>query len=174
MRDLFDRIKLMLKQYKAYSNGKFDYRIYAPRFLDKTEDRAIAEGIQPIPLIDINQNALFGISFSDSLTNKSVIPFFSLERFPYLEQDFTTSIYKLQHKKKTLGLLSSLPLFGDTRVGDVTINKWEIFNQINELYNVKIIKNKEELDQKFDVFMLVHPLGLEDDVIEKIKTQEKL
>lgn len=174
IRDLFDRIKLMLKQYKAYSNGKFDYRIYMPHFLDKTEDRAIADGIQPIPLIDVNQNALFGVSFSDSLTGKSVIPFFSLERLSYLEQDFTTNIYKLQHKKKTLGLLSSLPIYGDTRIGDVPINKWEIFNQISELYDVKVIKNKEELEQKFDVLMLVHPLGLDDDVVEKIKKQEKV
>ncbi|MBO5038207.1 MAG: Gldg family protein [Alphaproteobacteria bacterium] len=174
LRDLFDRIKLMLKQYRAYSNGKFDYRIYTPHFLDKVEDRAIADGIQPIPLVDINQNALFGVSFSDSLTGKSVIPFFSLERLSYLEQDFTTNIYKLQHKKKTLGLLSSLPLYGDTRIGDVVVNKWEIFNQISELYDVKVIKSKEELDQKFDVLMLVHPFGLEDDVIEKIKKHEKV
>lgn len=173
-RVLFDQIKLMLKQYKNYSRGKFDYRIYMPEFLDKTEDRALADGLQPIPLIDINQNALFGIVFADNLTNKSVIPFFSMERLPFLEQDFTTGIYKLQHRKKTLGLLSSLPLMGNVRQGDVNINRWEIMNKIGELYNIKEIKKIEDFDEKFDVFMLVHPYMLDDEIIEKIKKQKKV
>jgi len=173
-RVLFDQIKLMLKQYKNYSRGKFDYRIYMPEFLDKTEDRALADGLQPIPLIDINQNALFGIVFADNLTNKSVIPFFSIERMPFLEQDFTTSIYKLQHHKKTLGLLSSLPLTGNVRRGDVNINRWEIINKISELYDIKEINKLEDFDHKFDVFMLVHPYLLSDEIINKIKEQKKV
>ena len=171
---VFDQIKLMLKQYKSYSNGLFDYRIYAPNFLDKTEDKALADGLQPIPLIDINQNALFGISFSDDLTNKSVIPFFSFERLPFLEQDITTNIYKLQHQKKKLGVLTSLPIFGNVREGDVLINKWEILNKIEELYDVKEIKTLQDFDESFDVFMLVHPHNLNDEFINKIKQQKKV
>lgn len=174
IRLVFDRIKLMLKQYKSYSNGKFDYRIYNPKFLDKIEDRALSDGIQPIPLIDINQNALFGLSFSDTLTNKAVIPFFSIERLPFLEQDLTTSIYKMQHKKKKLGLLSTLPLNGNIRLGDVMISRWEIINQISDLYDIQLIQKPTDLDQKFDVFMLVHPYGLDTDTVEKLKKQQKV
>lgn len=174
MRQVFDRIKHMLKQYKSYGNGKFDYRIYNPKFLDRIEDKALADGIQPIPLIDINQNALFGISFADSLTNKTVIPFFSLERLPYLEQDLTTSIYKMQHKKKQIGLLSSLPLNGNIRLGDVMISKWEIMNQISDLYDIHIIQKPEDLDEKFDALMIVHPYGLDNNTIEKIKKHTKI
>lgn len=174
IRQIFDRIKLILKQYKTYSNGKFDYKIYTPSFLDKIEDRALAEGLQPIPLIDINQNALFGISFSDSLMGKSVIPFFSIERLPFLEQDLTTNIYKLQHKKKTLGIYSTLPINGGVRENDVIMNKWEIVKYIEDLYDVTFISNIEDLDKKFDVFMLVHPWELTDEAVEKIKKQEKV
>lgn len=171
---LFNQIKLMLKQYRAYSNGKFDYRIYMPQFLDKVEDRALADGLQPIPLIDINQNALFGITFSDNLTHKSVIPFFSLERLSFLEQDFTTNIYKLQHKKKKLGLLSTLPIMGNVRHDNVMINRWEIMNKIGELYDIVEIKEAEDFNQKFDVLMLVHPYALSDEMIEGIKQQNKI
>ena len=174
IRQIFDRVKLILKQYKTYANGKFDYKIYNPRFLDKDEDRALAEGLQPIPLIDINQNALFGISFSDNLTNKAVIPFFSLERLPYLEQDLTTSIYKMHHKKKKLGIYSFLPIKGGVRMDDVTINKWAILDSIEELYDVTFIEKLEDLDQNFDVLMLIHPYGLEDEAIEKIKKFKKV
>lgn len=174
MRFLFDQIKLLLKQYRAYGNGKFDYRIYTPQFLDKIEDRALADGLQPIPLIDINQNALFGIVFSDTLTNKTVIPFFSLERLSFLEQDFTTNIYRLQHKKKKLGLLSSLPIMGNTRQADVWVKKWEVMNKISELYDVVEIHSPKDMNQKFDVFMLVHPYMLSDEYIEQIKKQKKV
>lgn len=173
-RVLFNQIKLMLKQYKSYSHGKFDYRIYTPQFLDKIEDRALADGLQPIPLIDINQNALFGIVFADSLTNKSVIPFFSIENFPFLEQDFTTSIYKLYHPKKTVGILSSLPILGNIRQENVPIKRWEIINKISELYNIKEIKTPEDIDDKIDVLMLVHPLQLDEEMQEKIASQQKI
>ncbi len=174
IRQIFDQVKLILKQYKYYSKGKFDYKIYNPKYLDKDEDRALADGLQPIPLIDINQNALFGITFSDSLMNKSVIPFFSLERLSFLEQDITTSIYKMHHKKKKLGVLSSLPIFGEARIENVQFNKWEVVNQIEDLYDIKIIQNEEDLDEEFDVFMMVHPRNLNDRVIEKIKKQKKV
>lgn len=174
IREYFDQIKLLLKQYKTYGNGKFDFRIYMPDFLDKTEDVALAEGLQPIPLVDMGQNALFGISFSDDLTGKSVIPFFSFERQPFIEQDLTTSIYKIQHKKKTVGLLSTLPLDGHIRIGEVNINKWEILNKIDELYNIKIIQRPEDINQDIDVLMLVHPYNLSEQFVEKIKKQNKI
>ncbi|MBQ8751259.1 MAG: Gldg family protein [Alphaproteobacteria bacterium] len=174
LRQLFDQIKLILKQYKSYARGKFDYKIYNPKYLDKNEDKALADGLQPIPLIDINQNALFGMTFSDSLMNKSVIPFFSMERLAFLEQDITTNIYKLHHKKKTLGILSSLPIIGDVGIEGVQFKKWEIVNLIEDLYDIKVIKNEEDFEQNFDVLMLIHPKNLSDSVIEKIKKQKKV
>ena len=174
LRIFFDQLKLMLKQYKTYGHGHFDYRIYTPQFLDKIEDKAIADGLQPIPLIDINQNALFGIVFSDNLTNKAVIPFFSLERLPFIEQDFTTNIYKLNHKKKTIGLLSTLPVMGNIRQEGVTISRWEIMNKINELYNIKQIQKAEDLDEKMDALMIIHPYAFDDKLAEKIKKHQKI
>ncbi|MCM1323157.1 MAG: Gldg family protein [Acetobacter sp.] len=173
IRQTYEQVKLLLKQYKAYSRGKFDYRIYNPQFLDKTEDKALADGLQPIPLIDINQNALFGISFSNSLTQKETIPFLSLDRIPFLEQELTSSIYKMQHKKKTLGLMSSLPVMGG-RLSDMTLKKWEIFNLIEQFYDVHLISEPEDLDIEYDVFMLIHPRQLESSVAEKIKKQKKV
>ncbi len=174
VRQIFDKVKLMLKQYKYYAGGNFDYKIYNPVYLGKDEDKALADGLQPIPLVDINQNALFGISFSDSLMNKSVIPFIALERLGFLEQDFSTAIYKLHHKKKTLGVLSSLPVYGGEFFENVLMKKWEVMSLIDELYDVKLIKTEDDLNQKFDVFMLIHPQNLPDSVIEKIKEQKKV
>jgi ABC-type uncharacterized transport system involved in gliding motility auxiliary subunit len=174
IRQVYEQIKLLLKQYKSFGGENFDFRIYNPKFLDKNEDKAIADGLQPIPLIDNNQNALFGITFSDSLTNKTVIPFFSIDRMAFLEQDITSAIYKLHHRKKVLGLLSSIPIAGGTRHDNVFMKKWEIIKEIEGLYDVKVINNEEDLDQHFDVIMIVHPKNYSKTVIEKIKKQEKV
>ena len=174
IRQMFERIKLMLRQYKTYGNGKFDFKIYNPKFLDEIEDKAIADGLQPIPLIDINQNALFGLTLSDDLINKSVIPFFAIERFSFLEQDLTTNIYKMHHKKKSLGIYSKLPIEGDAVVDGVSLRKWELLKSIEMIYDVTIIKNEEDLDKNYDVFMLIHPYALKDSEIEKIKKQKKI
>lgn len=170
LRQVFDRVKMLLQNYKNVSNGKFDFRIYHPQNLDSLEDRGIADGLQPIPLIDINQNALFGIAISDALDHKQVIPYLSAERINFLEQDLTTLIYRLSKTKKTVGLISSLPVLGGTQnEGSMLLQPYEMANKIGELYQIKMIQNPEDLDEKIDVLMMVHPKDLSSEMVEKIK-----
>ena len=84
MRQMFDRVRGILAQYKSVSNGRFDYRIYHPENLDNIEDRAISDGLQPIPLIDINQNALFGLTLSDTFLSTGLFLYlFPIHNHPY-------------------------------------------------------------------------------------------
>lgn len=170
LRQVFDRVKMLLKNYKNASNGKFDFRIYHPQNLDSLEDKGIADGLQPIPLIDINQNALFGISIVDALDNRQVIPYLSAERLNFLEQDLTTLIYRLSKTKRTVGLISSLPVLGGSQQeGSMILPPYEMANKIGELYQIKQIRNPEDLDEKIDVLMMVHPKDLSEEMVEKIK-----
>ena len=169
LRQMFDKIRLLLEQYKTASNGKFDYRIYHPENLDNIEDRAIADGLQPIPLIDINQNALFGLTLTDTLEHKEVIPYLTAEQMPYLEQTLTTLIYRLNHPKKTVGLLSSLPIFGQSTEENMMSQPWEISRQISQFYNVKNILKPEDLED-IDVLLIIHPQGFSPEMVEKIKS----
>lgn len=168
MRQMFDKIRLLLNQYKNSSNGNFDYRIYHPQNLDNNEDRAIADGIQPIPLIDINQNALFGLTVSDTLQNKKVIPYFSTSRMLFLEQDLTSIIYELSHRKKTVAIISSLPINGGGT--DNMINQpWEISRKISEFYNVTYVQKPEDLQKHPDVLIIINPQQLSDEMTSAIK-----
>ncbi len=167
-RQMFDRVKMLLSHYKTASNGKFDYRIYHPQNLDEIEDRALAEGLQPIPLIDLNQNALFGLSIVDGLDRKGVIGYLSNERILNLEQDLTALIYGLDLKKKTVGILSSLPVTG-VSVEGVILPQYQLVSKISEFYDVKTIEKPEDLE-KIDVLMMVHPRKLTPEMIEKIKS----
>lgn len=169
MRQMFDRVRGMLAQYKSVSDGKFDFRIYHPENLDNIEDRAIADGLQPIPLIDINQNALFGLTLSDTLQNKKVIEFFTPDRIASLEQDLTSKIYQLSHKKKTVAIMSTLPINGEGGNDNMVLYPWEITNKIREFYDVKFVQDVKDLDDYPDVLMIVHPQEMEEKWVEAIK-----
>lgn len=170
IRIMFERLKILLDKYASLSDGKFIYKIYNPEFLDSVEDMAIASGMQPIPIIDLNQNGYFGLSLSDEVDNKNNIPLFTLERQGFIEQDITQKLYELYHQPKTVAILSSLPL-GDTTISSNSIlQRWEITNYIEELYNVKFVGSPEDINAKdFDVLMIVHPTSLSDDMVEAIK-----
>lgn len=170
MRQMFDRVRALLEQYKRNANGRFDYRIYHPEFLDSTEDRAIADGIQPIPLIDINQNALFGLTLTDSLENKQVIAFFTPERISFLETDLTSKIAQMVRPKKKLAVLSSLPINGENKADNMLYDAWEVSRRLEEFYHITYLFEPDELTKaKFDALIIVHPQNLSDEMVEAIK-----
>ena len=169
IRLMFDKVRLLLRQYEKLSGGRFSYRIYNPEPLSAKEDQAIAAGIQPLPVIDMNVNAFFGLSLSDAIDDKRVIPFFPLERQEFLEQDITQKIYELGHRKKTLGLISSLPVFDTILNDNVVTQKWEIISQIQQLYNVRSIAGADDLTDDIDVLMLVNPQITDEKLAEKIR-----
>lgn len=171
IRLMADKLRMLLSRYQLISEGRFNYRLYQPRLFDSIEDRAIAAGLQPIPLIDLNQNAYFGLTLSDEADNHQIIPLFPLERAGYLEQDLTQKIYQLNRRKTTLGLITSLPLLEttNTEAGNMITPEWEIIRQIKQLYELKEIKQPQDFTD-IDILMLVHPRGLSPELISKIET----
>lgn len=169
LRRLFDKTRQLLAQYKNISNGKLDYRIYYPQSLDNNEDRAIADGIQPIPLIDINQNALFGLSFSDTLQNKQVISLLPMVTPAALEQTLTSKIYQLSNRKKSLGVISSLPVNGGTVADSMVLQQWEIMRRIGDFYDIRDINQATDFNERPDVLLIIHPKGLSSEMVDAIK-----
>ena len=156
MRQMFDRVRMMLEQLSRASEGRFSYRIYNPEILSDKEDQALAAGLQPLPIIGESRNAFFGLALTDELDNKAVIPFFAPERQGFLEQDIVERLFMLGRPKKTVGILSSLDMF-DTMHGDRAVSqKWEIINRIGMFFEVKKIEKPEDA-AKADVLMIVHP-----------------
>ncbi len=168
IRQAFDRTRQLLEEFSKASNGRFEYIIYYPKLLDKLEDQAYAAELQPIPLIDLNQNAFFGISFVNAIDNKTSLPFISLNRQSFLEQDLVEKIYQLESKKKTVGIISGLPMFSTMMSESYVTQDWEIIKQISRFYNILKIEKPEDID-RVDVLMLVHP-ALSEEMIEKIKS----
>ncbi len=170
LRLAFDRIRLLLQKYKSVAPDKFQYKIYYPKFLSQEEDVALAAGVQPIPLIDLNQNALFGLTLEDTLQNKEVIPFFTQNNLGAIEQSITEKIYQMHHHKKTVGILTNLPVFGETlNNGNALQDSWQFINELQQTYNVVKISADDDLTQPLDALMIIDPQDLSDDTVAKIK-----
>ena len=75
MRLAFDKLKTLLETYKNISDGKFNYQIFDPKPLSNIENMAISQGIQAIPLNDLNAAAYFGIVFTNENGYSRTIPF---------------------------------------------------------------------------------------------------
>lgn len=167
IRILFDRIRILLKQYAKISDHKIKINIYNPLPLSSAEDRAIASGIQPLPIIDKNINAYFGLALSNEEDQQIVIPFFPEARSSMLEQDLTEAIYKLGRKKPTLGIISSLPL-ADSVIENVATQEWEIFKILKEYYNLKIISETNLSLPKLDALIIAHPKNISEELKKSI------
>lgn len=171
----FDNLRTILEKYKQNSNGKFDYKIYYPKFLDKAEDIALADGIQPIPLIDLNQNALFGLTLEDSLQNKNVIEFFAQDSQGTLEQDISTKIYQLHHQKKSIAVIGGQAMFGNIADANSIMGQpWSIMDLLMENYEVYNITKADELSQTApDLLILYLPHDLDEGMVSQIKEYSK-
>lgn len=164
----FDKIRLLMDQYRKISGGKFDYRVFLTEPLSTSEDYALSVGLQPLPIVDKSQGAFFGMVLNDSIDNQQKIPFFTLERQDFIEQDLSEAIFLLHNKKKKLGIISSLPL-NSTTIENVITPRWEIMNQLDKFYDSQIISSPQQLETPPDVLMIVHPTGLTPEMVEAIK-----
>ena len=167
-RQMFDKVRILLAQMSDEAEGKFSYRIYYPEVLSKREDLALAAGMQPLPLVDNNMGAFFGVEFVDEVDNRQVIPFLMPERSNYLEQDVAEKIFALREKKKTVGIWSSLSMFDTMQTDTMVSQKWEIVNKISEQFKVVKVEKPEEIE-KLDVLMIVQPEGWDEEMIAAVK-----
>ena len=168
LRLLINRIQLLLEQYSRLSNGKISVKKYNPEPFSDAEDRALAAGLQPLPIINKNQNAYLGLVLTDEYNNQQVIPFFPLARSNFIEQDLTEAFYLLNRNKPRLGIITSLPMFEDT-IENVVTSEWEISKQLSRFYDVyKLSQNNPDLSN-IDALIIAHPSDLTDKAIENIK-----
>jgi len=111
-----DHVREMLRDYASVSNGKVRLEFYDPEPFSDTEDRAMAYGLQGVPLDQGGSRIYFGLAGTNLEDDERTIPFFQAERERFLEYDLTKLVYDLSNPKRpVVGVMSSLPLDGDPR-----------------------------------------------------------
>ncbi len=109
-----DHVQEMLQNYASISGGKVKLEFFDPEPYSDVEDRAMAFGLQGVPVDTGGVQVWFGLVGSNLEDDERTIPFFQAERERFLEYDLTKLIYELSNPKRPLvGVMSSLPLDGD-------------------------------------------------------------
>ena len=107
----------MLNEYAAAAHGMLRINRYDPEPFSETEDRAMADGLQGVPLSADGQKVYFGLAGTNLLDDDRSIPFFQADRERFLEYDVTKMVYELSSPARpVIGLMSSLPVDGNPQL----------------------------------------------------------
>ena len=166
------RVRELLDQYAAAAHGKLRLEVYNPQPFSDAEDRAVAFGLQGVPLDAAGEQVYFGLAATNSTDDQQVIAFFQPERERFLEYDLTKLVHSLAFPKKTVvGLISSLPLEGDmmAMMRGRPAEPMAVMEQLNQLDTVKPLgTNIDAIPPDIDVLMLVHPQNLSEKTLYAI------
>ena len=158
------QVREMLEEYVAAAKGKIELEQFDPQPFSATEDRALAFGLQGVPLDQSGEQVYFGLAATNSTDDQQVIPFFQPDRARFLEYDLTKLIHSLSFPTKpVIGLITDLPLEGDVMAamqGQPMI-PYAVIDQIKPLYTVKDLSDDiDSIPPDVDVLMIAHPQHL--------------
>jgi len=168
------RVQEMLEEYAQLAGSQLLLQVMDPEPFSEEEDRAVAYGLQGIPLDNGSTQFYFGLVGTSSTDDLEVIPFFQPEREEFLEYDLTKMIHALANpKKKVLGLLSSLPIEGAATPSFMQqpggSPPWLIVTHIEQMFEIqKIETTATAIPDEVSVLMIVHPKELSDSTLYAI------
>ncbi len=167
------RVEELLEEFERRSNGKIDLTVIDPEPFSEEEDRAVAAGLQAVPVNDGASTFYFGLVGTNSTDKEEIIPFFSPEREEFLEYDLAKLIYTLATPKQPIvGVMSSLSQMFGAHANPFQGGRapaWVVMEQIEQLFEVRRLDTDvSEIPEDIDVLMLVHPKKLPDKTLYAI------
>lgn len=160
------RVREMLDQYVAAAAGKIRLEVYDPQPFSAAEDRAVAYGLQAVPLNDEGEAVYFGLAGTNSTDDQQVIPFFNPDKERFLEYDVTRLVHALAFPKRTVvGLMSTISLLVDP-TAPLQGKPSQPLAVVTQLRQVDDVENLSPdiaaIPPNIDVLMLVQPHHLSD------------
>lgn len=161
----FERVKVLLEQYRDISGGKIVLTFIDPDSSPDAEDRASSSGLKAVRLNQDGENGYFGLIASNTTDNDAVVEFFTPDRERYLEFDLTKLINGLAtSKKRVVGLISGLQMEGGQNPMQPMRQPsppWMITEQIREFLELRPLEmSVKSIPADIDVLMLVQPMFL--------------
>jgi ABC-type uncharacterized transport system involved in gliding motility auxiliary subunit len=160
------RVRELLEEYQRIAGKKLNLKFIDPEPFSEAEDRAVAYGLQGVPVEDGKATLYFGLAGLNATDDKQIISFFQPEREEFLEYDITQLIYRLVNPEpKVIGLISTLPMQG-TGIDPLHRQRspeepWMVMEQIGQLFQVRTLETDvETIPDDLDVLMVVHPKNL--------------
>ena len=166
----YERVRELLERYENLTEGRFRLQMFNPEPFSDDEDSAVSFGLSGIPINDAGDLGYFGLAASNSTDDQEVVPFFTPEREAFLEYDLTKLVLALATpQKKTVGVLSTLPINGGFLPGAGNRPRWTVIEQVNEFFEVQpIAPDAPEIPDDVGILMIVHPKNFSDQTLYAI------
>ena len=134
------RVDELLEEMVNHAGGKLTVRHVDPKPFSEEEDEAAAFGLQAAPVNTAGDTLYFGIAATNTLDELQVMPFLQPSKEKFLEYDLAKMISSLGNpQKKTLGILSSLPMSGGFDPVSGRTDPWVVHQQLAQLFDINEI-----------------------------------
>lgn len=161
-------VKALLDEYVSAAKGKVQLEVIDPRPFSDDEMDAIRYGLKRFA-INEEENFFFGMVLQTQFGVEKTIEFFSPDRQNFIEYDISYLIdTAMTRQKRRVGILSSLPVMGDTGYmaqmmaaqGRQPQPKWGLVRHLEQSYEVSQIEADVDEIRNVDMLLVIHPKGL--------------
>jgi ABC-type uncharacterized transport system involved in gliding motility auxiliary subunit len=136
-----ERVKELLDRYVELSAGNLRVQVLDPVPFSDAEDRAVADGLQGVPLTQAGDQGYFGVAGVNQTDGHAVIPFLNLDRERFVEYDLTKLIHGLATPDKpVLGVISALPPERDPGGMPTRPPSLTLLDQLGEFFQVETLE----------------------------------
>jgi ABC-type uncharacterized transport system involved in gliding motility auxiliary subunit len=167
LRAYYQRVRELLEEMAARSNGNLRLSVIDPLPFSEEEDAAAGYGLQAVPIDANGEKAFFGLAGTNSTKGQAIIPFFRPDKEAFLEYDIAKLVHDLNTTKKpAIGLLSSLPLAAGFDPATRQMREpWAVYQELSQLFDVRALNAAQlkSIDKDIDVLIVVQPKDLSDD-----------
>ncbi len=167
LRTYAQRVRELIEEIAAKSNGRITLDIVDPIAYSDAEDKASGYGLQALPIGTGGAPVYFGLVATNTHGAQAVDPFFDPSKEVFLEYDIDKLITSLSSRHKpVVAMLSSLqngPSF-DANTGQVH-DGWAMDTELSRLYELRRLQpSLTSIGDGVDLLILIHPRNLSDDV----------
>lgn len=167
----FARVKALLERYVELANGKLHLTVLDPEPFSDAEDRAVADGMQGVPITQAGDQGYFGLAASNSTDGADKIGFFGLERERFLEYDLTKLILGLaETHKPVVGVISALPPPSGGRPGSPREpQQLTLLSELGQFFTVRELPpDSAEVPADVTALFVVHLGGLTESALKAV------
>jgi ABC-type uncharacterized transport system involved in gliding motility, auxiliary component len=168
----YARVKALLDRYVDLAKGKLVLTVLDPEPFSDAEDRAVADGLQGVPLTQAGDQGYFGLAASNSTDGQDKIGFFGLERERFVEYDLTKLILGLaETQKPVVGVLSALPPGMGRPGGPREPLQLTLLDELGQFFTVeRLPPDVESIPADVTVLFVLHLGGMTSDALKAIDT----
>ena len=157
------RVRDVLNEFSKAAGDRLTVVEKDPVPFSETEDVAVAAGVQGVP-IDSGGERVYFVLAARLGKNRASIGFFQPNREAFLEYDLARLLEGLINpKKKVIGVITSLPMFGDFAPTAGRAPRWMLVDAMEQGFEVRNIFDIEtDLTDDIDVLFMAHATALSD------------